>query len=420
MRLPVRALLLTGLLFLVAAGNAAAQRQSQFLDPAATDSAITAWTQPHYVSLNPSVAARNQLFLFFPGTGGLPRHYQLLNRHAADLGFHALSLRYPNDRAVNTLCALRLNLDCYGAVRLEIVDGTDRTDLVEVDRTNSIENRLIKALQHLDAAAPDDGWGYYLHADGTINWAQIVVAGHSQGGGHAAIIASEHEVARVIMFAAIDYSGLRQRPAGWIDADNPTPPHRYYGFGHVRDEPVDLGNLLTVWEAYGLDAFGPVVNIDTLGVPFGGSHRLLTDIEPVPHPLSLSPFHNSVAVDVNTPRRADDAPALDSVWTYLLTDEATTVSVARAAVPESVRLDQNYPNPLRAATTIGLSLPRAMPVSLRVYDLLGRHVATLLAGTLPAGYHRVTWAPGDLPSGLYIYRLQAGGHTIARPMTVLR
>ena len=256
--------MLTSVVQAVLPGDVAAQRQSQFIDPATTDPTIGDWTEAHYASLNPSAAARNQLFLFFPGTGGLPRHYQRLNEWAADLGFHAVNLRYPNDRAVNTLCGLRLNLACHGEVRLEIIDGTDRTDLVDTSRAHSIENRLIKLLQHLNATAPGDGWGQYLQADSTINWRQIVVSGHSQGGGHAGIIASEHEVARVVMFAANDFNVLRQRPAGWIDAENPTPPSAYYGFGHIRDEPVDLTNLLTTWETYGLDAFGPVVNIDTL------------------------------------------------------------------------------------------------------------------------------------------------------------
>jgi hypothetical protein len=51
-------------------------------------------------------------------------------------------------------------------VRLEILDGTDRTPLVDVDRANSIENRLIKLLQYLDANRPGEGWGGFLDAAG--------------------------------------------------------------------------------------------------------------------------------------------------------------------------------------------------------------------------------------------------------------
>ena len=420
MRSLIRLILLTGLVQVSFPHDGAAQRQSQFIDPATTDSAIVQWTEAHYVSLNPSTPARNQLFLFFPGTGGLPRNYQFLNEHAADLGFHAVTLRYPNDRAVNTLCALRLDLDCHSQVRLEIVDGTDRSDLVEVDRTNSIENRLIKLLQHLEVTAPGASWGQYRHADGTINWPQIVVSGHSQGGGHAGIIASEHEVARVVMFAAMDYHVLRQRPAAWIDADNPTPARVYYGFGHLQDEPVDVGNLLMVWETYGLDAFGPVVNIDTLTAPYSGSHRLLTDVEPAFPRLTLSPFHNSVAVDVNTPRLDDGTPALTPVWTYLLTDETTNVSVDDIPHPDGFRLDQSYPNPVDATTTITFSVSQPGPASLRVYDPLGRLVATLVSSPLPAGHHTARWTADGLPNGVYFYTLRAGDRIAVKALTLLR
>ena len=89
-------------------------------------------------------------------------------------------------------------------------------------------------------------------------------------------------------------------------------------------------------------------------------------------------------------------------------------------VPDRYRLEQNYPNPFNPETNIEFSLVSAGYVSLRVYDLLGREVATLVSGNLPAGTHRATLDAGSLPSGTYWYTLQAGTFTATKSMMVLK
>src|SRR6185436_11530862 len=78
-----------------------AQRQTNFIAPKETDDEITTDLESHYVALNKTIPRKNLLFLFFPGTGGTPFFYQNLLNTAADLGFHAIGLNYPNDEAVN-------------------------------------------------------------------------------------------------------------------------------------------------------------------------------------------------------------------------------------------------------------------------------------------------------------------------------
>ncbi len=73
-----------------------------------------------------------------------------------------------------------------------------------------------------------------------------------------------------------------------------------------------------------------------------------------------------------------------------------------------VILGQNSPNPFSRATVISFSLPKAGYVDLRVYDLIGQEVATLVDGELPAGEHHVDFDRRNLPSGVYFYRLNAG------------
>ncbi|MEM6327219.1 MAG: T9SS type A sorting domain-containing protein [Bacteroidota bacterium] len=78
------------------------------------------------------------------------------------------------------------------------------------------------------------------------------------------------------------------------------------------------------------------------------------------------------------------------------------------------------PNPFRTATTFEYALPEAGHVDLVVYDLLGRIVTELVAGEQASGVHRVTFAPRDLASGVYVVRLEVGGEVLLRRVTLVR
>ena len=87
-----------------------------------------------------------------------------------------------------------------------------------------------------------------------------------------------------------------------------------------------------------------------------------------------------------------------------------------APIPERFALGAVYPNPFRQATTVPFTLAEPGTVTLDVYDVLGRHVATLAAGRLAAGAHTATWNGRDrrgapAAAGLYVVRLRADGAT---------
>jgi hypothetical protein len=95
-----------------------------------------------------------------------------------------------------------------------------------------------------------------------------------------------------------------------------------------------------------------------------------------------------------------------------------------SAIPTRFALYQNQPNPFRRSTTIAFDLPVTTSLTLEVFDLLGRKVATLTRGELPAGAHTVDWDLRDaggapVRSGVYIYRLVAGEFRARRKMGVL-
>lgn len=91
-----------------------------------------------------------------------------------------------------------------------------------------------------------------------------------------------------------------------------------------------------------------------------------------------------------------------------------------SALPQTVTLLPNYPNPFNPATTIEFSLPAAGHATLEVFDILGRNVATLLDGPLAAGQHRTQFHAVELSGGNYFYRLRASGQIRTGLMTLLK
>jgi hypothetical protein len=89
-------------------------------------------------------------------------------------------------------------------------------------------------------------------------------------------------------------------------------------------------------------------------------------------------------------------------------------------LPVQYALTQNYPNPFNPSTTVRFQIPVAGQVDLRVYDLLGREVATLASGFRQPGTHSVTFDATGLTSGAYIYRFTAPGFTATRRMVLVK
>lgn len=274
--------------------------------PRSTDSAINNWLEPHRVYVSNEVPHKGYLFLFLPGSYGRATGQDLLQEQAAQDGFHGITLRYPNSWTVNDMCGPSPDPDCFEKVRMEIIDGKDRTSKVTISQANSIENRVVKLLQYLDRTRPTEGWGQYLEGAAPA-WSKIIIAGHSQGAGHAAMIAKVYKVARVAMFGGpTDYSQRLLRIAPWLSAPHATPTEAYYVLNHTRDS-LQLREL--TWRALGLDAFGGPVNVDITAPPYGNSHQLVTSV-------ATSNAHSSVVVDAVVPMK-NGTPVFKDTWEYM-------------------------------------------------------------------------------------------------------
>jgi photosystem II stability/assembly factor-like uncharacterized protein len=100
--------------------------------------------------------------------------------------------------------------------------------------------------------------------------------------------------------------------------------------------------------------------------------------------------------------------------------EVTAVVKTSSALPSRFALNQNYPNPFNPATTISFSIPTETNVSLKIYDILGREISTLVNEKLPAGNYSRQWNAASAPSGVYFYRLQTGSFTETKKLSLLK
>jgi hypothetical protein len=108
------------------------------------------------------------------------------------------------------------------------------------------------------------------------------------------------------------------------------------------------------------------------------------------------------------------------VWEFTTPDAQQSVSTEPGEQPFQTTLAQNYPNPFNPSTQIEFTLSAAQNVSLRVYDMAGRQVATLAEGVKQAGKHTATFSANHLASGIYIYRFMSDTHQFTRKMTLLK
>jgi hypothetical protein len=100
---------------------------------------------------------------------------------------------------------------------------------------------------------------------------------------------------------------------------------------------------------------------------------------------------------------------------------STSTSVGQAAsVPQTLKLEQNYPNPFNPSTIIRYSLPHRSHVTITVFNTLGQKLSELVNSDIDAGYHEVQFNAGNLASGVYFYRLQAGAFVESKKLVLAR
>jgi hypothetical protein len=280
---------------------------------------------------------RGVLLVFLGGSTTVPSYYQDIGATAANDGVDAIDLRYPDAKIVGATCVAPAGGEtqdaCFSSFRGTTLFGAGSTygrptgtwssPENPVSLPDSVVNRLVRLLAYLH-------WGQYLRRSAASpyggmlpRWSGIVVAGHSQGGGDAAFLATRVAVRRLVAFSSPDDTDTRgttsPHPASWITDPSATPPERFYGLRSTGEGIYGAGTA-TNWIA--LRFPGSPVDIDTTPAPFGRSHQLVTSLRPR-RCLALLvctalDYHSSTVVDAYTPLTAQGVPVFSPVWTYLL------------------------------------------------------------------------------------------------------
>ena len=98
----------------------------------------------------------------------------------------------------------------------------------------------------------------------------------------------------------------------------------------------------------------------------------------------------------------------------------TGIKNLNGGLPIAYALMQNYPNPFNPSTTIQFALPKDGRVSIKIFNLLGKHIATLIDGYQYAGYHEVTFNADSFASGIYFYQMTAGSVVQTKKMLLMK
>jgi hypothetical protein len=179
-----------------------------------------------------------------------------------------------------------------------------------------------------------------------------------------------------------------------LDISNPANPV-WMGRCEVADSPTDMqvqGNYayVAIWSANGLTQGVQIIDVSDPADPYLAG-RFRTPC-----------IAYGIAVSENNIYLADNL-------SFMILHSNLTDIADEEEIPSSFSIWQNYPNPFNAQTTIRYSLPKAMGVSIDIYDILGRKIGTLASGMQSAGEHKVVWDAQDVPSGVYFAQIESNG-----------
>jgi hypothetical protein len=145
------------------------------------------------------------------------------------------------------------------------------------------------------------------------------------------------------------------------------------------------------------------------GLPADSFQQVVVRFTPT---ASGQSYSNALIVQSNDPG--------EGTLTIPVAGTAGTTSVLDQRRPVGFALSQNYPDPFNPSTSIAFTIPSQEQTRLTVHDLLGREIASLIDGTMPAGSHTIVWNASGVASGVYLYTLTSGHYTSTRKLVLLR
>jgi len=132
--------------------------------------------------------------------------------------------------------------------------------------------------------------------------------------------------------------------------------------------------------------------------------------------LDTGDYYSSLIITSNDPASSEITVPIH----LLVSDTISNINQFVDNIPKTFSLKQNYPNPFNPITTIEFELPKSEFVTLKVYNILGQEVTTLVSKKLQAGKYKYTWDASTFASGIYYYRIQAGTFIKTRKLILMK
>ncbi len=253
-----------------------------------------------------------RLFVMIPGTLSNPNDYRAILKTAAKNGYHSMGIAYSNTGTLADLCDGSSDPDCSARLLEEYLTGENTSNLVDVPRAESFENRIQKMISYLNANYPEEGWDSFLNKQGDIFWERISLAGHSQGSTHTLYISRKRKLLRASFFSGPNGFKSNGQYPDWLTRAGLTPNTEIYVFNHRADRLSEWGEALDTWDAIGIA--GNKISVDTHD-DFEGSHRLYTYASKMRNLFTGA--HGAHCTDKDTPLNRNGQPRFTNVWKYM-------------------------------------------------------------------------------------------------------
>ena len=272
---------------------------------------FNSWQQGEHVVGRPlHVEPRPQLAIVLHGQGQSPSHHDQLMRTVNHAGFQLIGVNYPSIPDIEWCQDNLLYSEwgwCSEEMRRARVYGAEYALTSQVSDVESIVAKALGILQQAHAEDPEGEWDRFYDVppagpitdhESYIHWDQVLLAGFSQGGSNAAMIARDHRVFGVFMI-----SGPSDPLVSWLDDAGETPGCARFGVRHDRETMVDYldvnyGNIGLPGLVASMDALDVARCDELTWPPYGGSQWLSSALEAGDSCTSGNPPHGAMANDV--------------------------------------------------------------------------------------------------------------------------
>ena len=287
------------------------------------------------------------------------------------------------------------------------VDGSNNIYLAGLTYNNNLTNNIVLIKY---SPAGDTVWTRKYSGTGNDNNVSDIVLDNS---GNIYVTGHTYNAGTGFDYLTIKYnsSGMRQ----WVKT--------YAGYSNYGDyaKSITLDSLGNVYITGTTEKWNNNSDYATVKYDTDGNEQWSITYK---GPDDRYDYANSICLDdsgyVYVTGMSGSLSSGSDFATIKYTQTPNSLNPGWLTVPEEYKLHQNYPNPFNPVTTIEFSISRTGKVTLKIYNILGEKVATLISGRFAAGSYSYEWDASRFPSGVYLYRLQAEGYVEAKKMVVMR